>query len=273
MIRASFLAAAAVCLLGALAQPAAAQDPRSCVALDALAQRLNARGGTQMVQEIRGIFVEAGLAFGGTRTSAKCSSALRALRVVERRIANGGASGGGSRDTGIREGFEREALRFASTTRWGPGFGGDKVTYWTHNGSRMAYESGPGTARRIWYWEPRSGLRGIGIRKGVLLFDGALSRGTIRGTARIFKSGCGAYLYEVGGQASADGRRVVMTGRVSRDRATPRRADLRSGRARAAGCRRLGPADPGRSGPRRRRSRAADRGLVGGLAHAQPARR
>lgn len=182
-------------LFGGAAQ---AQEPRSCLALDAVTERLNASAGTEIVQEIRGIYVIAGLAFGGERTADRCSQALGELRALEARLRGPGG--------------EREKLRFAATSDWRPGFGGSKVTHWSHNGSAMAYESGPGTARRIWYWQPRAGLRSIGLTRGVLLFDGAVAGGTVSGTARIFKRGCGAYPYSVEGGVTNASRRIVVEG-------------------------------------------------------------
>ena len=189
------------------AGPASAQStPRSCLALDNLVAQMNRSGGTETVQAIRGIFVETGLAFGGTQTSAKCGEALRLVRQLQsgrpavaeppRRVPS----------------FDREALRFASASGSGPGFGGGEVRHWDHNGSRMALETGPGDRIRIWYWDPRSGLQRIGLRRGVLLFDGRRRGDAISGTARIFKAGCGAYLYPVSGSYSSRGNRVLMTG-------------------------------------------------------------
>ena len=196
-----------LCMLVAGNTAKAQATPRSCLALDNLVAQLNARGGTDTVQAIRGIYVETGLAFGGAQTSAKCSEALRLVRQFH---------SGGIRVPDVARPaaprFDREGLRFASAAGWEPGFGGTEIRHWNHNGSQMVLETGPADRVRIWYWQPRSGLRNIGVRRGVLLFEGQRRGDAISGTARVYRSGCGAFLYQVSGRYSTRGHRILMTG-------------------------------------------------------------
>ena len=268
-------------------------EPATCRELEAVAARVNSRG-TRAVQEVRGIHVDEGLAFGGTPTDTKCRAALDRVLAYERALDRprqaadgrggrncrrleaalddvavelrrlgmsesgemdlilqrnglpaGGAGGaytdggcaraaeelfdyaerlrgigtGGGGPGGVdRGGIDRGSaggavgLEFGDVRGFAPAFGGDKVTLWDHNGSAMAYESGPGDRRVIWYWNPRSALTNAGVRRGVMLFEGRKRGGTVEGTAHIFRNGCGAYPYAVSGPVSNNSERVTMRG-------------------------------------------------------------
>lgn len=75
-----FAAYFAVAALPAVAQ---SPDPASCIAMDAMTVELNARGGTETVQKIRGIYTIVGLAFGGERTAEKCVAAMVEMGKID----------------------------------------------------------------------------------------------------------------------------------------------------------------------------------------------
>ncbi|MGR3490980.1 MAG: hypothetical protein ACU0DW_02890 [Shimia sp.] len=64
-----------------LATPAAA-TVNLCDEMEALTADMNASGGTEVVQEIRGIYVLSNLAFGGEPTPARCTAALALLNEL-----------------------------------------------------------------------------------------------------------------------------------------------------------------------------------------------
>ncbi|MGR3491985.1 MAG: SH3 domain-containing protein [Shimia sp.] len=68
-----------------------------------------------------------------------------------------------------------------------------------HNGSEMRV-SVRGADVTITYTTPRSGLRGLGVRSGTLLFEGRASGGTLDGMTRLFHSNCGEVDYYVYGE-------------------------------------------------------------------------
>jgi hypothetical protein len=92
---------------------------------------------------------------------------------------------------------------------WGTRFGGERVSFWNHNGSGMAWES-RGDQRWAWYYRPRPGIAAAGVTPGTLLFSGTLQNGQLSGQARRFSSTCGTLSYDVSGQAV--GERVVLEG-------------------------------------------------------------
>ena len=98
---------------------------------------------------------------------------------------------------------------------WGPRFGGDKVTFWNHDGSGMAWES-RGPRRWVWYWNVRDGLAPTVVTRGTLLFEGTIEGDRMVGRARTFSRGCGETPYPVTGIVAPDRERVVMRG--ARDR-------------------------------------------------------
>lgn len=86
---------------------------------------------------------------------------------------------------------------------------------WTHNGSVMRLEA-EGAVRRIYYANPRDGIRQAGVSGDTLLFEGERQGNRYVGTARIFKPGCGEQTFPVEGTVSADDSRIVLTGKVAR---------------------------------------------------------
>lgn len=85
---------------------------------------------------------------------------------------------------------------------------------WTHNGSVMRLEA-EGAARRIYYANPRAGIRQVGVSGDTLLFDGERQGNRYTGTARIFKAGCDDRTFPVEGTVSADDLRVELIGKVA----------------------------------------------------------
>ena len=101
---------------------------------------------------------------------------------------------------------------------WAPRFGGEKVTYWDHNGSGMAWES-RGDRRWVWYWSPRTPLARRGVERGTLLFDGTIAGDRMDGRARVFQRNCSPASYAVVGTVARGRERVTMRG------SAPRRGD------------------------------------------------
>lgn len=62
--------------------PPAPEPNAVCAALERRTAELNAQAGTELVQAIRSIYADAGLAFGGEQTEAKCQRALDQLNAV-----------------------------------------------------------------------------------------------------------------------------------------------------------------------------------------------
>lgn len=113
---------------------------------------------------------------------------------------------------GADDAFGREALSQRVASSWGPIHGGSAMTLWDHNGSDMAWETGPGAARHVWYWRPRQALAARGVRSGQLLFDGERQGDRMVGTARIFTGDCGVWTYPVEGPITERDERVTMRG-------------------------------------------------------------
>ncbi|MEQ8656355.1 MAG: hypothetical protein RIC24_03485 [Hyphomicrobiales bacterium] len=66
----------------------------SCAQLEAMSARINAMGNTDIVQEFRGIYVVAGLAFGGAQTPDNCQQALDLIAAspsLQGLLASGGS--------------------------------------------------------------------------------------------------------------------------------------------------------------------------------------
>ena len=59
------------------------QADGTCAEMDALTAEMNATGGPETVQAIRGLYTEAGLAFGGTQTPERCAQVLDGLRQMQ----------------------------------------------------------------------------------------------------------------------------------------------------------------------------------------------
>lgn len=79
-----------------------------------------------------------------------------------------------------------------------------------HNGSTMRVNV-EGTAVRIYYQQPRSGLQGVGVRSGTLLFDGEVNSGYLEGKSRVFNAKCGDVDYFVYGDFQP-GRNFKLAG-------------------------------------------------------------
>ncbi|MEL6920267.1 MAG: SH3 domain-containing protein [Pseudomonadota bacterium] len=82
--------------------------------------------------------------------------------------------------------------------------------FYDHNGSRMRVNV-QGPEVRIFYQQPRSGLQGVGVRSGTLLFDGRVANGYLEGMSRIFNRRCGEVDYFVYGDFQP-GRTFTLTG-------------------------------------------------------------
>jgi len=55
-------------------------------------------------------------------------------------------------------------------------------------------------------------MRAVGVRDGTLLFSGQKNGDSIEGQAYIFSLKCGPLKYEVKGEMSEGGRRIVLLG-------------------------------------------------------------
>ena len=83
---------------------------------------------------------------------------------------------------------------------------------WSHNNSTMRVESQGGTMR-VLYDQPKSGLAGLGIAPGTPLFDGKKTgANSYAGEATTFSKSCGPAKFQVAGDLSGDGRRLVLRG-------------------------------------------------------------
>ena len=88
----------------------------------------------------------------------------------------------------------------------------NRVSFWDHNGSVMRLAR-QGDARRFYYERPSSRMaRAVAIVDN-LLFTGRQSGNRYSGTAYVYASRCRRkYGYQVSGEISGDGKRVVMRG-------------------------------------------------------------
>ena len=98
---------------------------------------------------------------------------------------------------------------------WAPRFGGTTLSYWNHNGSGMAWES-DGDRRWVWYYAPREGLRGVGVRPGTLLFEGRRAGRRMVGTAYTFSGPCGPAGFPVEGPIASGDESVQVSGTAPR---------------------------------------------------------
>ncbi len=110
-----------------------------------------------------------------------------------------------------RETVELDTKKPGPVKSYRPGAPGS----WTHNGSVMRLEAESAT-RRLYYANPRAGIRQAGVSGDTLLFEGERQGSRYVGTARIFKAGCGERTFPVEGTVSGDERRIVLTGKVAR---------------------------------------------------------
>ena len=174
---------------------------------DGIAQALRRRG-VEESGTLDAILAEAGLPVadlkpGGRETEETCGRALPRLEAYLDDLLTAPL------DPARRE----DPPTTFATGGWGPAAGGERVTLWDHNGSAMAYESGPGDRRVIWYWDPRPALADVGVRRGTLLFDGAKTGpAEVAGEARIFTRACGAYAYPVRGPVTEGPLTVTLRG-------------------------------------------------------------
>ena len=89
-------------------------------------------------------------------------------------------------------------------------------SHWSHNGSVM-YLRTAGSARRIYYLQPRPGMLDAGAAPDSLLFDGTDDNGHWSGSARVFNKRCGRqYPYLVEGGPRAGNTIIELTGRAPR---------------------------------------------------------
>lgn len=79
-----------------------------------------------------------------------------------------------------------------------------------HQGSTMRVERN-GSTVSIFYSQPRSGIRNVGVQPGTLLFEGQLNAGYLEGNSRIFSRRCGEIDYFVYGDFRA-GAPFVLSG-------------------------------------------------------------
>jgi hypothetical protein len=91
--------------------------------------------------------------------------------------------------------FALFSLMMMATTAIEAGDNGITKSLWNHNGSEMVLEAN-GSARRIYYWNPRAGLS---VNRGAVLFVGERVGNQYQGNARLFRSGCDPADYWVTG--------------------------------------------------------------------------
>ncbi|MEO0496057.1 MAG: SH3 domain-containing protein [Pseudomonadota bacterium] len=82
--------------------------------------------------------------------------------------------------------------------------------FFNHNGSTMLVEQN-GSTVSIFYAQPRSGIRNVGVQPGTLPFEGQLKAGYLEGMSRMFSRRCGEIDYFVYGDFQA-GARFVLSG-------------------------------------------------------------
>ena len=87
-----------------------------------------------------------------------------------------------------------------------------RESVWDHNSSTMRLEV-KGARLYMFYKQPRPGMLSVGAQPNDLLFQGESVNGQIKGVAKIYKSGCGTFPYEVLGRIENSGRRIVLDGR------------------------------------------------------------
>ncbi len=142
------------------------------------------------------------------------ANCARAIPVLDRFLADLRAE---VADAALAEKFTLEAVRVRNDDGvWRASFGGDAVVLRAHDGSGLAWESGPGERRVAWYWAPREGLSKRGAQQGALLFEGDVVDGRLRGTARLFTGDCGVFAYAVEGVVVGAVLRIVFRGEAPR---------------------------------------------------------
>ena len=72
-------------------------------------------------------------------------------------------------------------------------------SFWLHNGSIMRLHA-------------EGNMRGVGVERGTVLFEGERRGNRYIGQARVFSRGCGELVYDVSGNVVTE-QRVVLTGR------------------------------------------------------------
>jgi len=185
-----------------ITQPLIAQttNPASCIAMDTMAAELRSQGAATL-EKIDEIYSTVGLTQASEQTAQQCLDVMVAMSKLTE------ASIGQASRTIRRTDIQTVDHAF----KWLPSKG-DAMTLWTHNGSEVAWEVGPGNERRVWYWNPRTALNGFGIARGTLLFEGQRQGSIMTGEARSFTRNCGVFIYPVQGPISTDEREVRMTG-------------------------------------------------------------
>lgn len=162
------------------------------------------------------IFYQAGLPSpiggGGRFTEGACRRAIGPLESYLRDLEREPGAEPPRPNPGTGAIRNEASVVFDTSRGFAPAAGGTGVTLWDHNGSRMAWEYGPGNRRTVWYWTPRSGVRNVGVIRGTLLFEGVREGNRMSGEARIFTDGCGTYVYPVSGPISNDNTRVTLNG-------------------------------------------------------------
>lgn len=84
-------------------------------------------------------------------------------------------------------------------------------SFWLHNGSIMRLHA-EGNLRVISYETPSARMRGAGVERGTVLFEGERRGNRYIGQAHVFSRGCGELVYDVSGNVVTE-QRVVLTGR------------------------------------------------------------
>jgi len=119
---------------------------------------------------------------------------------------------------------ELEAVPISKGAAWEPRYGGTAISYWSHNGSGMAWEQRD-EYLWIWYFEPREGLADVGVVPGSLLFFSDQNYRS-SGVARRFSNRCEDIIYDVE-KTSLETRRYVFEGVYQRQTTDCRAGEMR----------------------------------------------
>ena len=198
--------------LSASAQQTAPAQSENCIVVstlsDAILREVTRLGGLES-SRLEGILFTAGMRLGalnpaGVDNDDTCGAAIAPLRAYLDDLQNRDSGFGNTYTRTNAQTVDRNGV-WALTT-------GDVMTLWTHIGSEMAWEAGPGSARKVWYWAPRASLAPFGITRGTLLFEGERQGARMVGQARVFTRNCGVYTYPVAGPITNADRRVTLYG-------------------------------------------------------------
>lgn len=89
------------------------------------------------------------------------------------------------------------------------------TSFWSYEGAKMRLLAS-GDTRAFVFETPTAAQDGLGVSRGVVLFDGVRKGQRYSGTAYAFYEGCDAQGFDVEGDVTADDTGVVLKGRAPR---------------------------------------------------------